>query len=141
MVRPAFTDGMCTSTSWKVCWSHWRAGPFPFELWEVLLLSFSNTFPSTAVHNQSPHPALVFCLNPVSERDPGIYIRLGGSGPHVCRRRECVCRFALVPVVFHPWSCSGGLDVTGGPSAGRTMLFPPEPDVRGEGTNEQTSGI
>lgn len=90
MVRPAFTDGMCTSTSWKVCWSHWRAGPFPLALWEVLLLSFSNTFPSTAVHNQSPHPALVFCLNPVSVRDPGIYIRLGGSGQHVCRRRECV---------------------------------------------------
>lgn len=42
-------------------------------------MAFSNTFPSTAVHNQSPHPTLVFCLNPVSERDPVSISDWGGQ--------------------------------------------------------------
>lgn len=59
------------------------AGPFPLELWEILG-SVSNSFSFTAVHNQTPHPTLVFCTeSSLCGWDP-VTISHRGSRQHVC---------------------------------------------------------
>lgn len=140
MVKPVPADG----TSLRVCWSHLRAGPFPSELWEVLLLSFSTSFSSAAVHNHTPHPS------PVSvDGTQHLYHTGGVRTTRLCSGRECTRRLA-----FHPRSCLTGVDVA--VSSGLLVdvlsdisvfvrwsggLLPPEPAISGDGRTWQTQTL
>lgn len=113
MVKPVPADG----TSLRVCWSHLRAGPFPSELWEVLLLSFSNSFSSAAVHNHTPHPS------PVSvDGTQHLYHTGGVRTTRLCSGREYTCRLAFVQAcvppreLFNRRGCGRKLGLVGGRS-------------------------